>query len=278
MIGSSVFVNLALMTAVSIIFPVILAIWWIKARKEKVSTVIIGAATWFVFAIVLESIPKSILFNPALPTGKAVMGNAVLYTVFGCLLAGIFEETGRFVVFKTLLKNRTNKETAISHGIGHGGFEAIFMMGITGIQYMVYASMINSGTFNELIEQAKAMGTDTSAMEKLPEQIMSFTIGNVFLNVSERVFAVLLHIGLSILVFYAVKRSKIQLYILSVALHALFDVPAALYQFGIIKELYIVEIIFAVYATVFFILMIKQFYKKDDNHADIVIPGYVSEE
>lgn len=264
MIGTSTFVSLGGMIAFGIIFPVALAIWWSKTRKEKVSTILIGAATWFVFAIILESIPKAIFFNPALPIGKTVMGSVVLYTVIGALLAGVFEESGRFIVFKTLLRKRTNKETAISQGIGHGGFEALFLLVLTGVQYMIYAAMINAGTFQDLIAQVEATGADVSALQALPEQVMAWTSATSLLWMIERISAVLLHIGLSIMVFYAVKKAKLWLYFLAMALHAVIDIPAALYQCGVITNLYVVEAMLAAYAIVFFVLVYKVLYANDD--------------
>lgn len=264
MIGTSTFVSLGGMIAFGIIFPVALAIWWCKTRKEKVSTILIGAATWFVFAIILESIPKAIFFNPALPIGKTVMGSVVLYTVIGALLAGVFEESGRFIVFKTLLRKRTNKETAISQGIGHGGFEALFLLVLTGVQYMIYAAMINAGTFQDLIAQVEATGADVSALQALPEQVMAWTSATSLLWMIERISAVLLHIGLSIMVFYAVKKAKLWLYFLAMALHAVIDIPAALYQCGVITNLYVVEAMLAAYAIVFFVLVYKVLYAKDN--------------
>lgn len=264
MIGTSTFVSLGLIIAFGVIFPIVVAIWWIKTQKEKVTTVLVGAATWFVFAIILESIPKLILFNPVLSIGKTVMGNVVLYTVLGALLAGVFEETGRFIAFKTLLKKRTNRETSISHGIGHGGFEALYLLVLAGVQYMVYAAMINAGTFQDVIAQVAAMGADISTLQALPEQLMAWTSVTSLLWMIERIFGILVHIGLSIMVFYSVKKSKTWLFILAIVLHALFDVPAALYQFGTITELYVVEAMFAVYSIVFFVIVYKVLYKKDD--------------
>lgn len=264
MIGTSNFVSLGMMIAFGIVFPLAVAAWWIKTRKEKVTTVLIGAATWFVFAIILESIPKLILFNPALSIGKTVMGNVILYTVIGALLAGIFEETGRLIAFKTLLKKRTNRETAISHGIGHGGFEALYILVLTGVQYMIYAVMINAGAFQDIIEQTAATGVDVSALQALPAQLMAITPATSLVSLVERIFAILLHVGLSILVFYAVKKAKMGIYVLAIALHALFDVPAALYQFGTIKNIYVVEAMLAVYAIAFFVIVYKVLYKKDD--------------
>lgn len=260
MIGTSSFVGIGIMIAGGIILPVAVCIWWLLTKKEKITTVLIGAATWFVFAIILESLPKLLFFNPSTSLGKTVMENVVLYTAIGALLAGLFEETGRLVAFKTVLRKRTNKETGISHGIGHGGFEAMYIMVITGIQNIVYASMINAGTFQTVIDQAAATGAPVSSLEALPAQIMAITPMSAALGIVERIFAMLLHVGLSTLVFYAVRRSKAGYYVLAILLHALFDVPAALYQQGILN-FYIVEAILAIYAIAFFAIIYIVLYK-----------------
>lgn len=262
MVGTVSFISIIIMIAGGIILPVGACLCWLLAKKEKITTVLIGAATWFLFAMILETIPKMIFFNPALPLGKAVMGNAVLYTVIGALTAGIFEETGRFVAFKTVLRKRTNRETAISHGLGHGGFEALYILLVTGIQFLVFALMINSGTFQTLIDQTAATGTDVSGIEALPAQIMALTPVTSLISLFERTVAMVLHVGLSILVFYSVRESKVWMFILAILAHSLFDVPAALYQTGVIG-LYVTEGILAVFSVAFFVIVYFVLYKKD---------------
>ena len=257
MLGTSTFVYLGLMVAAGIILPVGTAIWWLVKKHEKVSTILVGAATWFVFAILLESIPKAILFNPASLIGKAILGNAVLFTLVGALLAGIFEETGRLVAFKTVLKNRTNNETGISHGIGHGGFEAMYLLLSVGIQYLVFAIMINNGAFGVMTNQGALASVDASTIEAIPGALAAFTLGNSLISIIERIFAMILHIGLSMLVFSAVKRSRNSLYFLAVLIHTLFDVPAALYQFGVLN-LYVTEVFIAIFAVVFTFVVYKK--------------------
>ena len=271
MIGSASYAGIGIMIAGGFILPVVICIWWLLKKKEKFTTVLIGAATWFVFAVLLEAIPKYLLFNPATSLGKSIVGNAALYTVIGALMAGIFEETGRIVAFKTLLRKRTNKETGISHGIGHGGFEAMFLLAVTGIQYITYASMINSGAFQTVVDIASAAGADVSSLEAVPASIMAITPMSGVLSVVERAFAILLHIGLSILVFNAVRRSKIGYYFLAVLLHALFDVPAALYQRGVLN-IYIVEVMLAIYSVLFFVIVYRTLYKRDDNISALHAP------
>lgn len=77
-----------------------------------------------------------------------------------------------------------------------------------------------------------------------------------------------LHVGLSILVFYAVRRSQRGYYALAVFLHTLFDVPGALNQTGMLN-LYIVEVLLAIYAIVFFVIVYKVLYRKGANFSSI---------
>ena len=265
MISQTSFTAMFIMIAIGIILPIGLAAWWMITKKERIEILLAGAATWYVFAVVLENIPKSILFDPSRPVGRTLTEHVLLATLVAALLAGFFEETGRFFVFKYVIKKRDNKETAISHGIGHGGFEALYLLVVTGIQNIIYATMINNSAFDALLDTASTQGIDISALEVLPEALKSLTPLTALISGFERVCAILLHIGLSILVFYAVKRSKTGLYFLAVLLHALFDLPAALYQFGIIQSVYVVEALLAVYAVVFFVTVLRKLYNNYDS-------------
>ena len=263
MIGTSTFVYFGTILAVGIIMPLAIAIWWVKTRNDKFTTVLVGAATWFLFAIILETIPKAVLFNPATSIGKTVIGNTFLYVLFGTLLAGVFEEVGRYVAFKTVLKKRTNKETGISHGIGHGGFEAMFILVSMGIQNLTYAAMINGGTFDVLVNQGNLSEADIATLNAIPGQLASWSLLMTVIWILERVFAMLLHVGMSILVFNAVKQKKISLLFLAIVLHMIFDTAPALYQKGVIN-LYATEAVIAVMTIVFFAVIYKKLYKIDN--------------
>ncbi|MBQ3795412.1 MAG: YhfC family intramembrane metalloprotease [Butyrivibrio sp.] len=264
MIGTSTFVYMGIIIAVGIIMPLAVAIWWVKTRNDKFSTVLVGAATWFLFAMVLETIPKAVLFNPATSIGKTVLGNTFLYVFFGTLLAGVFEEVGRYVAFKTVLKKRTNRETGISHGIGHGGFEAMFIMVSLGVQNLIYCFMINGGTFGVLVNQEGLSEADLATLNAIPEQLATWSLGYTVILIVERVYSMLLHAGSSVIVFNAVKQKRISLLFLAIILHMIFDTPAALYQKGVLN-IYVTEVIGAVMAIVFFIIIYKKLYVRDTS-------------
>ena len=76
-----------------------------------------------------------------------------------------------------------------------------------------------------------------------------YTVGYCLLACLERVSAMLLHISLSVFVFAAARsRAKRGYLAFAIGLHAIFDMPAALYQFGYVKQLFPVELWLAVCA------------------------------
>ena len=60
-------------------------------------------------------------------------------------MAGIFEETARFVSFKILKKIFTGISTGLSYGIGHGGIESVLLAGFSMIAGLVFGILINTG-------------------------------------------------------------------------------------------------------------------------------------
>ena len=219
---------LMLITAVlGIALPLIAAIIWCRKKHEPFTTVLIGAATFMLFAIVIEKPLQALVIQLDSPVSQFVNARPLLWGIIVGLFPGVFEETGRFVAFKTLLRKRKQRETGLSHGIGHGGFEAMFILGITYIEYFIFGIMINQGTFIEkMVEPVK----DTLTPDVLKQitdvvtQITTFNAATMGLSLVDRLFAVMYHIGASIMVFYAVKNAKKWwLYPLSIVIHTVID-------------------------------------------------------
>lgn len=264
MISNEVITIFVMMSVFGFVAPIALGAVWKIRKKQPVSTMLIGALTFFVFAVVLETLPKLVLFQKNNPIGEFVMSSPFIYMTIAALLAGIFEETGRLAAYKLLLKNRNDRLTAITYGIGHGGFEAMFLMGITGVQYIAYALLINSGQFDTILEQAAAAAPEQlEALKAIPETLSAVDISTLILSVIERVSAVFIHISCSIIMFKAVReKGKLRLYPLAILLHASIDMVAALYQGGLITNLYVLEACLLVWALAFFGISYKFIYKK----------------
>ena len=219
---------LMLVTAIlGIALPLFAAIIWCKKKHEPFPTVIIGAATFLLFAIVIEKPLQYLVIMADSPVSRFVNARPLLWGIIVGLFPGVFEETGRLAAFKTILRKRPQKETGISHGIGHGGFEAMFILGLTFIMYFIFGLMLNQGTFVRLlIEPVKDTLTPDvlKQITDVVDKITAFNAGTAALYLVERVFAVFYHTGASIIVFYAAKDSKKWwLYPLSIVIHTVVD-------------------------------------------------------
>ncbi|MGN1119005.1 MAG: YhfC family intramembrane metalloprotease, partial [Oscillospiraceae bacterium] len=244
MVSSTVITVLVIMVVIGFAAPLAVGIVWKIKTKQPVTTMLIGAGTFFVFAIILETLPKLVLFQTNNPVGQYVMSNPMLMMVIAAALAGIFEETGRLAAYKLLLKKHRERLTAISYGIGHGGFEVMYLLGIASTQYIAYAVMINSGEFDAILAQVAAAAPEqAAALEAIPQALSAVGWSSLVLALMERVSAMCLHISCSILMFKAVNvKGKMWLYPVAVLLHAGVDMFAALYQGGVITNLYVLEI------------------------------------
>ena len=104
------------------------------------------------------------------------------------------------------------------------------LLGVNYAAYLVYAAMINSGTFGAVIEQAAAKAPEQAeTLRTLAGQLAGLTVAGVGLGLVERAFAFLFHLGASILVFYACRdRGRFWLYPLAIVLHTALDFIAGL--------------------------------------------------
>ena len=241
-VGTASFVWLMIGAVIWIVVPVVIAVVWKIRKKEPVTSILVGAAAFLLFAVILEKPIQNVLAFPTamgLPDhaiSRFLSANPVLLALVAGLFPGVFEETGRLVAFKTVLKNRRNRETSISYGIGHGGFEVLLILGIMYIQYIAYAVMINTGIFGTVIEQVVSQAPEQIGnVEAVVNMLTGFSFADLGIAFFERIFAVLFHIGASILVFYACKSSKrFWLYPLAVILHTGMDFIGALSIFSVI--------------------------------------------
>lgn len=265
-VGTEAFILLVLGAILSFVIPLLIAIVWKKKKKEPFSTILIGAAIFLLFALILEKPIQALVISKNYSLGLFLSSHPILLAFVLGLFPGIFEETGRLLAFKTLLKNRKNKETAISYGIGHGCFEAIAISGMAYISYISFACMINSGTFVNIINQVAEKAPDqVETLYTQADQIAKTSIFLVGASIIERVLAILLQIGLSILVFYGCKdKKKFWLFPLAIILHTLTDFTAGLNyvkvtNFSILE----LEVILVASATITFCSAYFLLYKKD---------------
>jgi Predicted membrane protein len=276
-VGREQFIALGLGVLLAVIIPIAIALIWKFWKHEKFTTILVGAATFVLFALILEKTIQNALVFPTTmglsdhAASQFINARPILWALVLGLFPGVFEETGRFMAFKTVLRNRRNRETSISYGIGHGGIEVILVLGINYIVYIVYAVMINTGTFQGIIDQvAEQAPFQEEAIRALADQLAVFSFADIGAGVFERVFAFLFHVGASILVFYAARdKGRLWLYPLAILLHTALDSLAGLNMAKVVQlsapELEAIVVAFGLltFLGAYFLL-----YKKDKIAAD----------
>lgn len=276
-VSNQTFVLLGIGAALFLIVPVVISIIWKKKKKEPYTTVLIGAATFIVF-VVVEKIIQGFFISDANSLGTFINARPILWAFTVGFFPGIFEETGRLVAFKTLLKKRKQRETSISYGLGHGGVaEVSVLMTYSMITYMIYAVMINTGEIVTIVDQVKELApSQLSQVESVIKQLTEFSGLSLLAMLFERVFAVMYHTGASILVFYACKdKKKFWLYPLAILIHTLIDMYGGLMLAKVISiPDWIFELLFAIVSSLVFFGAYFMLYRKDKAEA---VPETVTE-
>lgn len=228
----------------SIVIPFIVFIVIRKKTKADALPFFVGFAVFILFALVIEGALNYVIFN-VLPVGKAIAANIFLYALVGGLMAGIFEETGRFVAFRTVLKKRNgNDENALMYGAGHGGIESIITVGLTYISYIFIAIMLSIGAGGALTDSMPAESAEQ--FDILIKQLAEQPAWVYAFAVVERCIAIAGHISFSVLVWFAAKRKKsILLYPLAILLHAAYDAALVLFYRGLNASVPVTELFLA---------------------------------
>jgi uncharacterized membrane protein YhfC len=192
------------------------------------------------FALILEQFLHSLVLRPAVDGSIWLTSQPLLYVLYGILAAGIFEETARFIAFHVLKKKYDGVGVGLAYGIGHGGIEVIILLGFVMLNNLLFSLLINTG-------QAAALGDSEPIVTAIATLTSTdswvFLIGGV-----ERISAITAQISLSLLVWMAVSQKKLGLFALAIALHAAFDLPAALAQVGVLSGAVLLDILMIIEA------------------------------
>ena len=146
---------------------------------------------------------------------------------------------------KFLLNKEPSKALpAIAYGVGHGGVEMLLIFGVTMISNIVLSVMINTGASDTLLATAPAETLEQ--VQSQFEQLETATAGTFFLGIWERISALILQLGLSILVWTAVRKGGKWLWLFPAAILLHFLVDACVAVLAKTADMVVVEgIVFA---------------------------------
>lgn len=229
MVSGTSILFMVITLVISLILPVALLIIYAVANKGRgtVSAWFLGAAGFFVMQVIIRLPILNIL--SILPGFQSfVENNYVVYALLLGFTAGLFEVVGRLVVAKIMSKNLTF-ERSIAAGLGHGGIEAIVLIGMTYINNLAYTAMINGGTYDLIIEQSAAMGVDVSSLYAAKDALISTPAYMFGLAGYERILTMICHVAMTLLVCYFVaKKQTLKGVLISLVLHTVLDSASGL--------------------------------------------------
>ena len=235
-IGKSAIPSLIITVILMVAIPVIFFIYWRKNYKQqtKISWLIAGAIGFIVSARVLELGVHMVCIVTDNPISRFINGNTIAYVLYGIIMAGVFEECGRYIVLKYIMKKNRTTENAVMYGIGHGGIEILAVLLPTLITYLAVAVLFSAGDMENALSTLDITEETVSVALPSIQTAAAFDYGMMAMNVIERLFAMLLHIGLTVVVYYGVVTAKKICLPVAIILHMLMDTFPALYQRSVV--------------------------------------------
>ena len=182
------------------ILPVGAAVWFSVKKKGYLKPVLLGVATFTFFqgirltlnTLVIAPMPSMTLISITKP---------LLYFTFFGVTAALFEEGGRFIVMRLYMKNRHRLADGIAFGIGHGGIEAVALVGLNAFIMLI--------TKNSVADP-----------------------GNLFAGGVERILVMIIQIAFSVMVLKAVTLKKPLWLLLAFVLHTVLDAGLVITAYG----------------------------------------------
>jgi uncharacterized membrane protein YhfC len=228
------------------------------AKKRAFIPVLVGAAVFFVFQLIIR-VPLLQYVLAPMDWYSNMAHQPWLYGIFLGLTAGLFEEGGRYLGYRTLLRKRTRWIDGFAFGVGHGGIEAITLVGLANINSLVYALMINSGQFDQV---AALLPSDVA--NQIVSQLTSLQPLEAYLGGIERIFAFVIQIALSLMVLMAVRERKLYIAGIAVVAHMLVDAPVVILPEVFGADIYQIEMLIAAVAVLalVFIIVSRRAFKK----------------
>jgi uncharacterized membrane protein YhfC len=218
--------------AAATILPVGAAVYLGRRYNTSWKAVLIGALIFILFQPILRLPILKAFQGTSWYINNSVLNPWLIAIILG-FSAAIFENIGRFIAFKFLLKDRLQWKNGIAYGLGHGGIEAILFAGLP-IIFTIITGINNPS----LINQAPGL----------------YLVGGL-----ERIFAMTFHIAASLIVLYGVRNKKRRYLFYAILVHGILDS-----SIGFIKNIAVFEAWAGVFAVILLVLIVMKI-KKSSN-------------
>ncbi len=212
MVSTGTLIGIIVTLIVTLVGPIAaMIVYSVKNKGKGVwKAWLLGAAGFFVLQVLIRIPVLSVL--GMFPWFQSFAENHYLvYCLLLAMTAALFEVVARFAVAKILQKD-INYQQGMAAGLGHGGIEAMILVGMTYVNNLLYAVMINSGAFDALYDPTMisfgAEGALNEQLYQIKTALMETPSYAFYLAGYERILCVLFHTAMSLLVCYLVYKKK----------------------------------------------------------------------
>lgn len=202
---------------VAIALPIIALIYLIVKYKVSFLVVLLSGFTFLVIQIMLRLPLLDFLSNQSWYIYLQSYMPFFIFLILA-LITAFFEEIGRFIGFKYLLKEHREWKDGVAFGISYGGIEAFFNLGFIYLNYFMLSMHIARDTFDSFLTDPNF---DTATLMELKELFITQSSYIFFREGIEQIVLFILHILLSLIVLYSVKKAKINFFIIAILINSL---------------------------------------------------------
>lgn len=207
---------------VSLLLPLFISIYLIIRSKSYFKPIIVGVLTFLIFQVFTRIYILQVILPTQVWYILFTYDYPILYAFLLSLTAGLFEEIGRYIMMKYILRKMDIKK-ALAFGLGHGGIEAILFVGIALV--LTNPMLIDS------------------------QQLLMSGL--------ERFSAIIFHLGFSVLVYQMIFRSKKFNLLYAISLHTLVNfISVVLMMNGV--NMWIIEGVLFFFAIIMIIFIKSQ--------------------
>jgi uncharacterized membrane protein YhfC len=230
--------------------PILLGVFLARRLGAKWSLFGVGAVTFIASQVVhipLNLGLTALFANHILPSPPETWQLPFNAIVLG-LTAGLCEEPARYIVYRIWIKSTRTWSEALMFGAGHGGVEAIIFGILAGIAFLNMSVLRNV----DVALLPVPANQQALAAQQISEY-WSAPWGLTLLGAVERLFTLLFHLAMSLVVLQAVRRRNLLWLVAAILLHAMAD-AAGVWGLSIWGP-YWAEVIIAVFGVASLVLI-----------------------
>ena len=209
-------------TSITALFAILYPLVLVEVLRRRLGAgwkyAAFGALIFFVFQVVTR-IPLVALITPRVtPLLKSSLLASVIWLLVLAITAGIFEEVGRYVGYRVLMRREQKTwEKAVLYGVGHGGLESILLVGLSLIGTLISFFVLSSINLANLpVARRVPLLQQYAALAAQPGWLP-------LLGLWERLWTLPAHIALSVIVLQVFLRGQRRWLWWAVLAHALVD-------------------------------------------------------